>query len=176
MKRKRKCTLRFLALLFTPHPTFATAHTAAKPPGNFFLLPRSPAAATPTLHFAAHCHQPHCHAHLLFLRVSELVLLLMASKLLIRTGSSLMNQLRLSSAHQNNRIWSSQALSHGHGVEVTPMLFPSVSKHQTAHPLQQNDTESLRQLQSEGIFFPFGLPSLRFFLPDGMLLFLFLLC
>ncbi|KAL4030668.1 hypothetical protein IC575_008918 [Cucumis melo] len=53
-----------------------------------------------------------------------------------------------------NRIWGSQALSHGHGVEVTPMLFPSVSKHQTAHPLQQNDTESLRQLQSEGIFFP----------------------
>ncbi|KAA0051197.1 putative structural constituent of ribosome [Cucumis melo var. makuwa] len=77
-----------------------------------------------------------------------------------------MNRLRLSSAHQNNRIWGSQALSHGHGVEVTPMLFPSVSKHQIAHPLQQNDTESLRQLQSEGIFFPFGLPSLRFFLPD----------
>ncbi|XP_022980742.1 uncharacterized protein LOC111480019 isoform X1 [Cucurbita maxima] len=91
----------------------------------------------------------------------------MASKLLIRTGNSLMNRLRLSSTLQNNWIWSSQSLSQGHGVDVTPMLFPSVSKHQTAHHLQQNDTESLRKLESEGIFFPFGLPSLRFFLPDG---------
>ncbi|XP_038904897.1 uncharacterized protein LOC120091114 isoform X2 [Benincasa hispida] len=91
----------------------------------------------------------------------------MASKLLIRTGNSLINRLRLSSTHQSHRICSNQALSYGHGVEVTPMLFPSVSKDQTAHHLQQNDTESLRKLELEGIFFPFGLPSLRFFLPDG---------
>ncbi|XP_022152693.1 uncharacterized protein LOC111020350 [Momordica charantia] len=91
----------------------------------------------------------------------------MASKLLIRIGNSFINRLRLNSTQQSHRIWSHQTLSHGHGVEVTPMLFPSVSKHQTSHHLQQNDIESLRKLESEGVFFPFGLPSLRFFLPDG---------
>ncbi|XP_022997833.1 uncharacterized protein LOC111492674 [Cucurbita maxima] len=91
----------------------------------------------------------------------------MASTLLVRTGNSLINRLRLNSTHQTSRIWYPQTLSHGHGAEVTPMLFPSLSKHQTAQHLQQNDTETVRKLESEGIFFPFGLPSLRFFLPDG---------
>jgi len=57
-----------------------------------------------------------------------------------------------------------------HGLDITPKLFPSLSKFQTSLLFpQQNNAESLRKVDVEGFTYPCGLPSLRFFLPDGTL-------
>ncbi|OAY36488.1 uncharacterized protein LOC110625940 [Manihot esculenta] len=90
----------------------------------------------------------------------------MASKTLIRTGASLMNRFFLSNPilHQNPNP-NSQLLSRG--FEITPRLFPSLSKFQTSLHLTQNDAHSFNKLSNEEFFHPCGLPSLRFFLPDG---------
>lgn len=92
----------------------------------------------------------------------------MASKTLIRTGASLMNRFFLSNPilHQNPNP-NSQLLSRG--FEITPRLFPSLSKFQTSLHLTQNDAHSFNKLSNEEFFHPCGLPSLRFFLPDGTL-------
>ncbi|XP_015576095.1 uncharacterized protein LOC8284710 [Ricinus communis] len=78
----------------------------------------------------------------------------MATKTLIRTGASLMN-----------RMINRQILAHS--LEITPQLFPSISKFQNSLHFPQNDTLSITRLSNEGFLHPSGLPSLRFFLPDG---------
>ncbi|XP_058006681.1 uncharacterized protein LOC110634076 isoform X2 [Hevea brasiliensis] len=90
----------------------------------------------------------------------------MASKTLIRTGASLMNRMFLSNPilHQNPKA-NAQIVSHS--FQITPQLFPSPSKLQTSYDLPQNDAHSVNKLAKEEFFHPFGLPSLRFFLPDG---------
>ncbi|KAK7829553.1 hypothetical protein CFP56_029007 [Quercus suber] len=71
----------------------------------------------------------------------------MASKTLVRTGASLVNRflsnpfLRLSpNPNPNQRIMSQ-------GLDVTPKLFPSLSKFENSlHlPQYQNDAESIRK-------------------------------
>ncbi|XP_059455808.1 uncharacterized protein LOC132186045 [Corylus avellana] len=90
----------------------------------------------------------------------------MASKTLVRTGGSLMNRFLSNSFLHQKPNPNHQIVSHG--LDITPMLFPSLSKFQTSlHFPQQNDAELLRKVDVEGFVYPCGLPSLRFFLPDG---------
>ncbi|CAL5195650.1 unnamed protein product [Lathyrus oleraceus] len=78
----------------------------------------------------------------------------MASKSLLRNGVALLNRLSLSN--------SKSLLNSNHHQ---PYLFPSLSKLQN---FPQNDAESAKNLiSSEGFLYPCGLPSLRFFLPNG---------
>ncbi|PSR96173.1 50S ribosomal protein [Actinidia chinensis var. chinensis] len=89
----------------------------------------------------------------------------MASKTLVRSGASLMNrlliQLQKKNASSNHLITSSTS------TEITPLIFPSLSKFQNSLHLPHNDAETLKRVSSEGFLYPCGLPSLRFFLPDG---------
>ncbi|XP_030968501.1 uncharacterized protein LOC115988998 [Quercus lobata] len=93
----------------------------------------------------------------------------MASKTLVRTGASLVNRflsnpfLRQSPSPNTNQRIVSQ------GLDVTPKLFPSLSKFENSlHlPQYQNDAESIRKVASEGFVYPSGLPSLSFYLPEG---------
>uniref|UniRef100_A0A7N2R4A0 Uncharacterized protein n=1 Tax=Quercus lobata TaxID=97700 RepID=A0A7N2R4A0_QUELO len=92
----------------------------------------------------------------------------MASKTLVRTGASLVNRflsnpfLRQSPNPNTNQRIVSQ------GLDVTPKLFPSLSKFENSlHlPQYQNDAESIRKVASEGFVYPSGLPSLSFYLPE----------
>ncbi|XP_050285539.1 uncharacterized protein LOC126725077 isoform X2 [Quercus robur] len=93
----------------------------------------------------------------------------MASKTLVRTGASLVNRflsnpflLQSPNPNTNQRIVSQ-------GLDVTPKLFPSLSKFENSlHlPQYQNDAESIRKVASEGFVYPSGLPSLSFYLPEG---------
>ncbi|CAK8560339.1 unnamed protein product [Lathyrus sativus] len=78
----------------------------------------------------------------------------MASKSLLRNGVALLNRLSLSN--------SKSLLNSNHHQ---PYLFPSLPKLQN---FPQNDAESAKNLiSSEGFLYPCGLPSLRFFLPNG---------
>lgn len=96
----------------------------------------------------------------------------MASKTLIRTGSSLLNRLFFNPLlHQKT---SSSSPISSHGLDITPKLFPSLSNLHSPLHLQQYDAESMRKSANEGFVYPCGLPSLRFFLPDGIILTLFL--
>ncbi|EXB29714.1 50S ribosomal protein L34 [Morus notabilis] len=89
----------------------------------------------------------------------------MASKTLIRTGSSLINRLFSNPIlHQKT---SSNSPIVSHGLDITPKLFPSLSDFQSPLHLHQNDAESVAKVAIEGFLYPSGLPSLRFFLPDG---------
>ncbi|KAK4591116.1 hypothetical protein RGQ29_021347 [Quercus rubra] len=93
----------------------------------------------------------------------------MASKNLARTGASLVNRffpnpfLRQSPNPNPNQWIVSQ------GLDVTPKLFPSLSKFENSlHlPQYQNDAELIRKVASEGFVYPSGLPSLSFYLPEG---------
>uniref|UniRef100_A0A5B6ZC83 Large ribosomal subunit protein bL34m n=1 Tax=Davidia involucrata TaxID=16924 RepID=A0A5B6ZC83_DAVIN len=81
----------------------------------------------------------------------------MSSKTLARTGVSLMNRLlnpflQQSTNNSNHHI----ALR---TLEITPKL--------TSLHFPPNDAEILKRVTSEGFLYPSGLPSLRFFLPDG---------
>ncbi|KAJ8755784.1 hypothetical protein K2173_024328 [Erythroxylum novogranatense] len=90
----------------------------------------------------------------------------MATKALIRTGASVMNRLLHSKSNlplipQSNRQIASN------GLEITPQLFPSLSKFHASLHFPQSDAESPKISANQGFFPPCGLPSLRFFLPDG---------
>lgn len=91
----------------------------------------------------------------------------MASKTLIRTGASLMNRILSKPLLHPNPNSNHQIVSHG--LEITPKLFPSLSNFDTSFRLPQNDAESLKRVSYEGLVYPFGLPYLPFFLPDGTL-------
>ncbi|XP_050285543.1 uncharacterized protein LOC126725080 isoform X3 [Quercus robur] len=93
----------------------------------------------------------------------------MASKTLSRTGASPVNRFlsnpflrQIRNPNPNQRIVSQ-------GLDVTPKLFPSLSKFENSlHlPQYQNDAESIRKVASEGFVYPSGLPSLSFYLPEG---------
>ncbi|KAI4355457.1 hypothetical protein L6164_004230 [Bauhinia variegata] len=88
----------------------------------------------------------------------------MASKTLLRNGASLLNRLTNSILHQSLRS-NHRITSHGH--EITPKLFPSISKVSNSFQLPQNDAEPMKKLTYEGFLYPCGIPSIRFFLPDG---------
>uniref|UniRef100_A0A2N9HJU0 Large ribosomal subunit protein bL34m n=1 Tax=Fagus sylvatica TaxID=28930 RepID=A0A2N9HJU0_FAGSY len=94
----------------------------------------------------------------------------MASKSLVRTGASLVNRfLSNPFVRQNPNPNSNHQIILSQGLDITPKLFPSLSKFENSFhfPQYENDAESLRKVASEGFVYPSGLPSLRFFLPDG---------
>uniref|UniRef100_A0A5B6Z8Y7 Large ribosomal subunit protein bL34m n=1 Tax=Davidia involucrata TaxID=16924 RepID=A0A5B6Z8Y7_DAVIN len=89
----------------------------------------------------------------------------MSSKTLFLSGVSLMNRLL-------NPFLQQSTISNQHialrSLEITPKLLPSsLSKFETSLHLPQSDAETLERVSSEGFLYPSGLPSLRFFLPDG---------
>ncbi|KAI4329107.1 hypothetical protein L6164_021407 [Bauhinia variegata] len=88
----------------------------------------------------------------------------MASKTLLKTGASFLN--RLSNLFLNQSLHSNHQIV-SHGLEITPKLFPSISKLPSSLQLQQNDAEPMNKLTYKGFLYPCGLPSMRFFLPDG---------
>ncbi|GMN36951.1 hypothetical protein TIFTF001_006423 [Ficus carica] len=89
----------------------------------------------------------------------------MASKTLIRSGSSLINRFLSNPILHQKTTSNSPVVSHG--LDITPKLFPSLSNFQSPLHLHQNDAESMKKVANEGFVYPCGLPSLRFFLPDG---------
>ncbi|XWS12086.1 hypothetical protein CRYUN_Cryun37aG0060000 [Craigia yunnanensis] len=89
----------------------------------------------------------------------------MATKSLIRTGALLMNRLIANPVLNPNPISNHRIANQG--FQITPQLFPSLSKPKTALHLPQNDADSASKVSSLGFLYPTGLPSLRFFLPDG---------
>lgn len=89
----------------------------------------------------------------------------MASKTLIRTGSSLINRFLSNPILHQKTTSNSPVVSHG--LDITPKLFPSLSNFQSPLHLHQNNAESMKKVANEGFVYPCGLPSLRFFLPDG---------
>ncbi|OMO70746.1 hypothetical protein CCACVL1_18675 [Corchorus capsularis] len=89
----------------------------------------------------------------------------MATKALIRTGASLMNRLKVNPVLTPNLISTHRIANQG--SQITPQLFPSLSKLQTSLHLPQNDVDPVSKVSSIGFLYPTGLPSLPFFLPDG---------
>ncbi|KAK2992934.1 hypothetical protein RJ640_008468 [Escallonia rubra] len=93
----------------------------------------------------------------------------MSSKTLVRTGVTLMNRLTNSLVPRSLPRSNHQVLSKSLDV-ATPKLspFPFLAKLHNPLNLQQYEDETLRRISSpEGSFYPCGLPSLRFFLPDA---------
>ncbi|KAL3511669.1 hypothetical protein ACH5RR_024386 [Cinchona calisaya] len=96
-----------------------------------------------------------------------------SSKTLIRTGISLMNRFVKPSIHQNPSTPSSTQLiaSATRSLDIAPeKLFPSQLRAPPPPPphLPQNDVDLFKKLSPEGFLYPCGLPSLPFFLPDGI--------
>ncbi|KAG2728778.1 hypothetical protein I3760_01G220100 [Carya illinoinensis] len=90
----------------------------------------------------------------------------MASRKLVRTGASLLNRLSSNPFVHQNPNTNLRIVSEG--LDISPKLFPSLSKFQTSlHLPQQNHAEFLQKVTSEGYLYPCGLPSFRFFLQDG---------
>ncbi|XP_022724679.1 uncharacterized protein LOC111281247 isoform X2 [Durio zibethinus] len=89
----------------------------------------------------------------------------MATKSVIRTGALLMNRLIANPVLNPNPISNHRVANQG--FQITPQLFPSLSKPKPALHLPPNDADSLSKVSSLGFLYPTGLPSLRFFLPDG---------
>ncbi|OMO49320.1 Ribosomal protein L34 [Corchorus olitorius] len=88
----------------------------------------------------------------------------MATKALIRTGASLMNRLKVNPVLTPNPISTHRIANQG--SQITPQLFPSLSKLQQSLHLPQNDVDPVSKVSSIGFLYPTGLPSLPFFLPD----------
>lgn len=87
----------------------------------------------------------------------------MATKTLIRTGASLLN--RLVSSKPNPLLVHQSNTAHHH-------QFPSLSKIQTSLYLpSSSDSVSLTRVASQGFLYPSGLPSLEFYLPNGIFFF-----
>lgn len=101
-------------------------------------------------------------------RVDSLTVSKMSTKALIRAGQSLASRILTKplvqqSASSNERI----ALTN---FDIAPRLFPSMSKFENPLQFHQNDADTISKVSSEGFLYPCGLPSLRFFFPDGTLL------
>ncbi|KAJ4957932.1 hypothetical protein NE237_025043 [Protea cynaroides] len=82
----------------------------------------------------------------------------MSSKTLARAGGSIVN--RFFNLHLERQFNSNLNVS-------SPRLLPSFSKFQNSVHLEENRGETLRKVAAEEFPYPCGLPSLRFFLPDG---------
>ncbi|KAF8388800.1 hypothetical protein HHK36_025480 [Tetracentron sinense] len=96
----------------------------------------------------------------------------MSSKTLARSGASLIRRLFNPFLHQKSSSSHDLFLQ---SSEISSKLFPSFSKFQTSLHLPESDTETLKKVDSDGILYPHGLPSLRFFLPDESLFFLLIM-
>ncbi|KAK1416894.1 hypothetical protein QVD17_26013 [Tagetes erecta] len=91
----------------------------------------------------------------------------MSSKTLIRTGASLMNRFMNPVIQQDPTRMIVPQIFEIKQKLFNPPPFPSLPKLQNEVNLIQNDAETLKKVCSEGFLYPCGLPSLRFFLPDG---------
>ncbi|XP_028774418.1 uncharacterized protein LOC114731426 [Neltuma alba] len=88
----------------------------------------------------------------------------MASKAFLRIGTSMFNRVSHSFLHQ--ALYSTDKIA-SRSLDITPRLFPSVSKLPSSFEMPNSELEHLSKFSSGGIVYPCGLPSLRFFLPDG---------
>ncbi|XP_054783287.1 uncharacterized protein LOC129290523 [Prosopis cineraria] len=88
----------------------------------------------------------------------------MASKTFLRIGTSMLNRVSNSFLHQAP--YSTDKIV-SRGVDITPKLFPCVSKLPCSLELPKSDLKYLSEFSSGGVLYPCGLPSLRFLLPDG---------
>uniref|UniRef100_A0A2P2JNG0 Uncharacterized protein MANES_04G140700 n=1 Tax=Rhizophora mucronata TaxID=61149 RepID=A0A2P2JNG0_RHIMU len=92
-----------------------------------------------------------------------------STKTLIRAGASLMNRMVLSKPNFYRNTYSNTQIV-SQNFEITPQIFPSFSKMETFLHFPQNNADSTKTAASNlGFLPPCGLPSLRFFLPDGTL-------
>ncbi|XP_052181674.1 uncharacterized protein LOC127794538 [Diospyros lotus] len=87
----------------------------------------------------------------------------MASKTLVRAGASLMNRFLKNTSSTNHQI----ATTCLEGTPMPMILPPVLSKSLDSVHLHRNDPDSLKTVSSHAFLYPCGLPSLRFFLPDG---------
>ncbi|XVF74387.1 hypothetical protein PTKIN_Ptkin13bG0106500 [Pterospermum kingtungense] len=90
----------------------------------------------------------------------------MATKSLIRNGALLMHRVIANPLLNPNSSISNLRIAN-QGLQITPQLFPSLSKPNPSLHFPQNDADSVSKVSSLGFLYPTGLPSLRFFLPDG---------
>lgn len=96
----------------------------------------------------------------------------MAAKTLIRSGASLMNRFlsKPTTTLVQNNLRSFQQIA-PQRQELPPcFLFPSLTNLQNKLNPRVNDTVTLQELTERGFLHPSGLPSLEFFLPEGLLL------
>ncbi|KAF5729061.1 putative Ribosomal protein L34 [Tripterygium wilfordii] len=89
----------------------------------------------------------------------------MATKTLIRNGASLITRF-MSNPNVCQRKNSSLGIV-SQGIGVTPQLFPCLSNLRDSIQLAHSEIDLLQKVGNEGFLYPCGLPSLRFFLPDG---------
>ncbi|KAL9691860.1 hypothetical protein QQ045_012287 [Rhodiola kirilowii] len=89
----------------------------------------------------------------------------MASSRSIRAGSSLLSRLLFNPASSINPNSSMKLVPEV--AEITPRLFPSLSKFQNSVHLQDHESEILRKVSDQAFLNPCGLPTLSFFLPEG---------
>ncbi|KAF8025719.1 hypothetical protein BT93_F2528 [Corymbia citriodora subsp. variegata] len=89
----------------------------------------------------------------------------MATRSLIRNGASLANRLLTNPLLRQNPGPAQRVVSPS--FEIAPRVFPSVYKSDTSLHLYRSDADSLDRASSHQFLYPFGLPSLSFFLPDG---------
>ncbi|CAM9003543.1 unnamed protein product [Rhodiola kirilowii] len=89
----------------------------------------------------------------------------MASWKSIRAGAGLLSRLLGNPAARNNPNLSVKLVPEV--TEITPRLFPSLSKFQNSIHLQDQESETLRKVSDHAFLNPCGLPSLSFFLPEG---------
>ncbi|KAI8548526.1 hypothetical protein RHMOL_Rhmol07G0279400 [Rhododendron molle] len=93
----------------------------------------------------------------------------MASKSVVKTGGSVISRLLNNPMLQKHKCTSSSNhLIASSCFEIAPMIYPaSLSKFQTSLRFPQTDDDTLKRISADGFLYPCGLPSLRFFLPDG---------
>ncbi|XP_010242244.1 PREDICTED: uncharacterized protein LOC104586649 [Nelumbo nucifera] len=88
----------------------------------------------------------------------------MSSKTLARTGASLFTRFLNPLLHQKPSSTHSLVVQ---SSEICPQLCPSFSKFQASLHLRESSDATPQKVASESFLYPCGLPSLRFFLPDG---------
>ncbi|CAH1425454.1 unnamed protein product [Lactuca virosa] len=91
----------------------------------------------------------------------------MSSKTLIRTGVSMLSRIMNPVVHPDPAHKFVPQIFEIAPKLSTPQPFPSLLNLQNPLNLIQNDAETLNRVSEEGFLYPCGLPSLRFFLPDG---------
>ncbi|KAH7861781.1 hypothetical protein Vadar_030831 [Vaccinium darrowii] len=93
----------------------------------------------------------------------------MASKSVVRTGGSVISRLLNPTLLKQKNTSSSNHLIASSCFEIAPMISPppSLSKFQTSLHFPNNDEDTLKRVSFDGFLYPCGLPSLRFFLPEG---------
>ncbi|KAI3684178.1 hypothetical protein L6452_33398 [Arctium lappa] len=90
-----------------------------------------------------------------------------SSKTLIYAGVSLMSRYMNPILHKPAYQLASQSFEIAPKLSTPPPAFRSLLKFERSVNLAQSNTEIIAGVSPEAVFYPCGVPSLRFFLPDG---------